>query len=87
MFLDVYVILSFFPLQYINFNLTLHHVSFLGTHQIIEVTSVLSYLQTTLSFVVMSYLARVADFELARLIRIDEPISDLAGTYGYIAPG
>ena len=30
---------------------------------------------------------RVADFELARLIRSDEPMSDLAGTYGYIAPG
>lgn len=29
--LNVYNILSFFPLQYINFNLALHRVSFLGT--------------------------------------------------------
>jgi serine/threonine protein kinase len=30
---------------------------------------------------------KVADFGVARLIHTDEPMSVIAGTYGYIAPG
>ncbi|GAU30137.1 hypothetical protein TSUD_360300 [Trifolium subterraneum] len=38
-FLVVYVFRYFPPLQYINFNLALHHASFLDTHQITELHS------------------------------------------------